>query len=218
MLLRKTFGLLLAVCLTAAIVPVHARAQDADSTPEKHGRKYKAPPDTSHIEIDVIRGSNKKPIANAAVVFHPVKDGKDAGNLEIKTDPEGKAIIDVIPTGSKVLVQVIADGFATFAQDYQIDEASRTILVTMERPRAQVSTYTDNAGKPATIQPGVQEPVRTKKPAPATPPPSSTPSTAPNSSGPAASGPSASESSASGPSAITVSSAKLASDEDPDNE
>jgi hypothetical protein len=210
MLLRKTLGLPLAICLIAAIVPACARAQDADSTAEKHGRKYKAPPDTSHIEIDVIRGSNKKPIVNAAVVFHPVKDGKDAGNLEVKTNPEGKAIIDVIPTGSDVLVQVIADGFATFAQDYQINEASRTILVTMVRPRAQVSTYTDNAGKPATIQPGVQEPVRPKKPEPATPPPSSTPGTPPNSSGPSASGPSESS--------PTASTAKLASDEDPDNE
>ena len=215
MLLRKTLGLPLALCLTAAIVPAYARAQDPDSAPEKHGRKYKAPPDTSHIEIDVIRSSNKKPIVNAAVVFHPVKDGKDAGNLEVKTDPEGKAIIDVIPTGSSVLVQVIADGFATFAQDYVINEVSRTILVTMVRPRAQVSTYTDNAGKPATIQPGVQEPVRTPKPAPATPPATAAPSNPPppSGSGPSDSGPSASASSTS-----SVSTAKLASDEDPDNE
>jgi len=209
MVLRKTLGLLLAFCLTAVIVPVRARAQDPDSTPEKHGRKYKAPPETSHIEIDVVRGSNKKPIANAAVVFHPVKDGKDAGNLEVKTDPEGKAIIDVIPTGSDVLVQVIADGFATFAQDYVINEASRTILVTMLRPRAQVSAYTDNSGKPATIQPGVQEPVRPTKPA--TPPANAAPANPPTSS--SGSGPAASE-----PSGSTVSSAKLASDEDPDNE
>jgi hypothetical protein len=214
MLLRKTLGLPLALCLTAAIVPAHARAQDPDSTPEKHGRKYKAPPDTSHIEIDVIRSSNKKPIVNAAVVFHPVKDGKDAGNLEVKTDPEGKAIIDVIPTGSDVLVQVIADGFATFAQDYVINEASRTIVVTMLRPRAQVSTYTDNSGKAATIQPGVQEPVRPTKPA--TPPATAAPANPPPPS--SGVGPSDSEPSASGPSASTLSSAKLASDEDPDNE
>ena len=98
---------------------------------EKHGRKYKAPPDTSHIEVTVVKGFNKKPIMNAAVIFHPVKDGKDEGNLEMKSDPDGKAVIDVIPTGSAVRIQVIADGFATFAEDYQIDQPSRQILITM---------------------------------------------------------------------------------------
>jgi hypothetical protein len=97
---------------------------------------------------------------NAAVIFHPTKDGIDEGNLEMKTDPEGKSVIDVIPIGSKVTIQVIADGFATFAEDYQIDEASRQILITMIRPRAQVSAYLDNSGKPAELKPGVQDPVR----------------------------------------------------------
>ena len=82
----------------------------------------------------MIKGFNKKPIMNAAVVFHPVKDGRDEGNMEMKTDPDGKAVIDVIPTGSKVTIQVIADGFATFAQDYQINEASRQIVISHAPP------------------------------------------------------------------------------------
>ena len=75
---------------------------------------------------------NGKPIMNAAVIFNPsTKDGKDLGSLEVKTDPEGKATIDVIPTGSIVRVQVIANGFATFADDYVITESSREIAVAM---------------------------------------------------------------------------------------
>ena len=164
----------MALCLFALLVslaPLHARAQDDTTTPEKHGRKYKAPPDTSHIEVTVLKGFNKKPIMNAAVVFHPVKDGRDEGNMEMKTDPDGKAVIDVIPTGSKVTIQVIADGFATFAEDYVVKEASRQILITMQRPKAQVSAYIDNSGKPSEMKPGVQDPIRPKaKPAtPATP-------------------------------------------------
>ena len=93
-----------------------------DEPPVKHGRKYKAPPDTSHVEVIVTRHSNGKPIVNAAVVFNPSKDGKDEGNLEVKTDPEGKAIIDVIPTGSTVRIQIIAHGYATYAEDYVIAE------------------------------------------------------------------------------------------------
>jgi hypothetical protein len=170
----------LALCLLALLVPLAplcARAQDDSTTPEQHGRKYKAPPDTSHIEVTVLKGFNKKPIMNAAVVFHPTKDGRDEGNMEMKTDPDGKAVIDVIPTGSKVTIQVIADGFATFAEDYVVNEASRQILITMQRPKAQVSAYIDNTGKPAELKPGVQEPVR-PKPATATPTTPSAPSSA----------------------------------------
>lgn len=134
------------------------------------GRKYKAPPPTSRIQVQVVKKFNGKPIPNAAVVFNPSKDGKDLGNLEVKTDPDGKATIDVIPTGSTVRVQVIAGGYATFAQDYLIDQPTKEIVISILRPQAQVSAYEDNTGKPAERKPGVQEPIRPKpQPAPAKP-------------------------------------------------
>jgi hypothetical protein len=162
---RRTMVLFVFASLAVfvSMAPMSLRAQDdGPQPPEKHGRKYKAPPETSHIEVTVLKDFNKKPIDGAHVILHPVKDGRDEGNLEIKTHPDGKAVIDVIPTGSKVTIQVFADGFATFAQDYQINEASRQIVIPMIRPRAQVSTYVDNQGKPAQVKPGVQEPVRPK--------------------------------------------------------
>ncbi|MDE3104150.1 MAG: hypothetical protein KGK08_03150 [Acidobacteriota bacterium] len=140
--------------LIAAPQPLHAQ----DQSPRR-ARKYKAPPATSHIEVLVTKGYNGKPIQNAAVVFNPFKDGKDIGSLELKTDPEGKAIIDVIPTGSLVRIQVLADGFATFGQDFQIDEATRSIAVVMQRPREQISTYVDTHGEASHRAAGVQEPV-----------------------------------------------------------
>ncbi len=150
---RRTFGLGLA--LTFGLPFATAHAQDAVS---HRGRKYKAPPDTSHIEVVVTRESNGKPLLNAAVVFHPTKDGKDEGNLEVKTNEEGKAIIDVIPTGSTVSIQVIADGYATFAQDFVVAEPSRNIPISMIRPRAQISTYVDTQGQASDRPIGVQEP------------------------------------------------------------
>ena len=162
---RRTLVLfvLASLAVFVSLAPMSLRAQDdGPQPPEKHGRKYKAPPETSHIEVTVLKDFNKKPIDGAHVILHPVKDGRDEGNLEIKTHPDGKAVIDVIPTGSKVTIQVFADGFATFAQDYQINEASRQIVISVIRPRAQVSTYVDNQGKPAQMKPGVQEPVRPK--------------------------------------------------------
>lgn len=146
----------IAFALSIGIAAPLARAQD-DSAPRR-GRKYKAPPETSHIEVLVRKDSNGKPISGAAVVFHAVKDGRDEGNLEVKTNEDGKATIDVIATGSDVEVQVIADGFATYAGDYQVAEANRSIEIKMLRPRAQISTYTDNSGKVSERPTGVQEP------------------------------------------------------------
>jgi hypothetical protein len=160
-----------------------AMAQDA---PEKHGRKYKAPPATSHIEVTVLKKFNGKPISNAAVIFDATLDGRDQGNLEVKTDPDGKAVIDIIPTGSTVRVQVIATGFATYADDYLVSEPTRQITVSMIHPKEQLSSYQDNEGKAATRKPGVQEPVRSTtpaaKPAAPAPAPPATPQQPPNSS------------------------------------
>jgi hypothetical protein len=169
--LRRILWFQLALFL--CIVPVFCLPATAQDDPPKHGRKYKAPPATSRIQVTVLKKFNGKPISNAAVIFDATMDGKDQGNLEVKTDPEGKAIIDVIPTGSTVRVQVIATGFATYAEAYEVTEPNREITVSMVHPQEQISSYQDNQGKAATRKPGVQEPIRSTKPAakPATPAP-----------------------------------------------
>ena len=173
---RTTRGLVLALLGSSLL---------AGTSFGQRGRKYKPPPDTSHIEVLVTKRSNGKPITNAAVVFRSTLDGRDEGNLEVKTDPEGKAAIDVIPTGSTVRVQVIADGFATYAEEYLVTEASRVIPVAMLRPREQISAYQDNTGKVSQRKMGVQEPAKPDmnkqpatppKPAPVPPSESNTPS------------------------------------------
>ena len=152
-------GLMLATGVAAA------RAQDDT---EHRGRKYKAPPATAHVEVLVVRAKDGKPLVNAGVVFHPVKDGKDIGYLEEKSDPDGKATIDIIPVGSHMRLQVIASGYATYGEDYEVGE-SLQIVVKMTRPVEQVSTYREN-GDAAVNTPGVQEPVRsTVKAKPPTP-------------------------------------------------
>ena len=162
-----------------------AFGQDA---PARRGRKYKAPPATSHIAVQVLKKFNGKPIMNAAVVFNPTMNGKDLGNLEVKTGPDGKAIIDVIPTGSLVRVQIIATGFATYAEDYLIDQPSKDISISMIHPQAQISAYENNEGKAAERKPGVQEPIRPKPAAQPSPgaPPASTTTPAQNSTAPEA--------------------------------
>jgi hypothetical protein len=173
---NRFVGLLFVFAFVFTVFSPHsAFAQDSS---QKKGRKYKAPPATSHIEVMVVKKFNGKPIMNAAVIFQSTLNGKDEGNLEVKTDPDGKATIDVIPTGSSVRVQVIATGFATFAEDYVVTEPSRQISVAMLRPREQVSSYEDNQGKDSSRKPGVQEPVRPTAPQ-SNPPSAPTPQTTP---------------------------------------
>jgi hypothetical protein len=118
-----------------AVSSLFAHAQD-----DSRGRKYKAPPPTAKVSVAVVKDSNGKPIENAAVVFHLTgEEGK--GNMEMKTNEEGKAIIEVIPIGDSVRLQVVAPGFQTYGEDYKIDTDSKDITVRLRRPGQQYSTY-----------------------------------------------------------------------------
>lgn len=128
-------GVALSAIVLLAISSLFAHAQD-----ESRGRKYHAPPPTAKVSVAVVKDTNGKPIENAAVVFHlSGEEGK--GNMEMKTNEEGKAIIDVIPIGDTMRLQIIADGFQTFGQDYKIDTDSKDITVRLKRPQPQYSTY-----------------------------------------------------------------------------
>ncbi len=107
----------------------------------KRGRRYQVPPPTARVEVTVLKDVNGKPIENAAVIFHPLKAGKDDGNMELKTNEDGKALIDVLPIGEPVRLQIIAKGFQTFGDDYKIDKAEVVIEVRMKRPGEQYSIY-----------------------------------------------------------------------------
>ena len=113
---------------------------------DRRGRKYKAPPATMKVDIQVVRASSGKPIPNAAVIFHPVNEkGKEEGAMELKTDLEGKTALDVIPIGSRVRLQVIANGFQTFGNDYVANADAKQITIKMQSPKAQYSIYKGNA-------------------------------------------------------------------------
>jgi hypothetical protein len=140
---RRTF-LRLAVLLAGFGLAVSSLAVHAQST-DKRGRKYKSPPPTARIEITVVRDTSSKPIENAAVVFHPMEGERDKGNMELKTNEEGKAVIDVIPIGDVVRLQVIAKGFQTHGQDFKVDKDKFAIEVRMRRPGEQYSIYKNHS-------------------------------------------------------------------------
>ena len=116
-------------------------AVSAQQNTSKRGRKYKTRPPTARIEVTVVRDSTGKPIENAAVIFHPMEGEKDKGNMELKTNEDGKTIIDVLPIGDTVRMQIIAKGFQTFGDDYKVDQAQMAIDIRMKRPGEQYSIY-----------------------------------------------------------------------------
>jgi hypothetical protein len=97
---------------------------------------------TSRLRVVVVRDSDGKPVRNAEVVLHPVKrKGKQApGEMELKTDAEGKTNVDGIPYGP-LRVQVLAPHFQTFGEDYEINKAEMEITVKLKHPGGQYSVY-----------------------------------------------------------------------------
>ena len=101
----------------------------------------------SRLRFVVVRDSDGKPVRNAEVVLHPVKrKGKQAkGEMELKTDAEGRTNIDGVPYGP-LRVQVLAPHFQTFGEDYEINQAEMEITVKLKRPGGQYSIY-ENHGE-----------------------------------------------------------------------
>jgi len=97
---------------------------------------------TSRLRFVVVRDSDGKPVRDAAVVLHPVKrKGKQAqGEMDLKTDAEGRTSVDGIPYGP-LRVQVLAPRFQSFGEDYEINKAEMEITVKLKRPGGQYSVY-----------------------------------------------------------------------------
>ena len=152
-----------ALCLIACSFSLPAQNDDS-----QHMRKYKPPPLSAHIEVTVVKDFNGKPITDAHVIFHPIEGDKDKGYLELKTDEDGKAIIDVLPIGDTVRMQIIATGYQTYGQDYKVEKSAMTLEIRMKRPGSQYSIYKDNSTAPKSGN-------GSGSGKPANPPPSSTP-------------------------------------------
>jgi hypothetical protein len=112
-----------------------ARAQDDDGP-------------MSNLRFVVVRDSDGKPVRNAEIVLHPMKrKGKQAaGEMELKTDVEGKATVAGIPYGP-LRVQVLVPHFQTFGEDYEINKPELEITIKLKRPGGQYSIYDDHGDK-----------------------------------------------------------------------
>ncbi len=99
---------------------------------------------TLRIEVKTLGG---KPVERASVVVRfvegrsIVKFGKKIRtNWETRTNTEGVAKIPPLPQG-KILIQVIAKGYQTFGQEFEVTEEEKTIEVKLNPPQPQYSVH-----------------------------------------------------------------------------
>jgi hypothetical protein len=112
-------------------------AQDK-ATPAVQSEATAAAPVVKKLTIEVSGGEKNVAVENASVYLKYAeerklrKDRKYA--LNVKTNRDGTAHIPDPPLG-KVLIQVVAEGWKTFGEYYDLDDAGAVIKIHLDRPR-----------------------------------------------------------------------------------
>jgi hypothetical protein len=95
----------------------------------------------------VVTNDSDRPVDRASVIVkfiegrNYLKLGKHIQTTyELRTNQEGLATIPPIPQG-KILVQIIAKGYQTYGQTFDIDEEARTIEIKLNPPQKQYSAH-----------------------------------------------------------------------------
>jgi hypothetical protein len=96
------------------------------------------------VEVKTLSG---KPIDRASVIVR-FAEGRDVTkflkkhvtNWETRTNQDGVVKIPEIPQG-KIRIQVIAKGYQTFGQIYDIHDAEKTVEIKLNPPQPQFSAH-----------------------------------------------------------------------------
>jgi hypothetical protein len=102
--------------------------------------------DMTRLKVEVLSHGGK-PIDRAAVVVDFV-EGRSIAKLgkkimthwEVRTNQDGMAKLPSMPQG-KIRVQVIARGYQTYGQTFEIKEENKTITVKLNPPQPQYSAH-----------------------------------------------------------------------------
>ena len=104
-----------------------------DDTKEKTDSAAK----DSRLTIIVTGGEDKKPVDSASVYVKFVEERKYAKDkkieMNLKTNVSGVCHVPVLPPG-KFLIQVVAPGWKTFGEYYDIGQTEQTIHIELVRP------------------------------------------------------------------------------------
>jgi hypothetical protein len=128
---RRAFFILFGLALL--LLPVLVIAQSGSKS-----AKEKAKDDgTTKLRIEVTAGDPAEPVEGASVYVRFEEERKFAKDKKVeqnwKTNKEGVIKVPNLPRG-KVLVQVIAPGWKTFGQWYDLSDDEQTIKIRLQKP------------------------------------------------------------------------------------
>jgi hypothetical protein len=94
-----------------------------------------------------VKDLKDRPVERAAVVVRFV-EGRSVAKFgkkiikqwQLRTNQEGVARVPEIPQG-KIRIQVIAKGYQTFGDTFQVEEPEKTIAIKLNPPQPQYSSH-----------------------------------------------------------------------------
>jgi hypothetical protein len=125
------------LCIVSLAMLLFAVAADGQEKGADAKAQADAAPKDSRVTIVVTGGEEKKPVDSASVYIRFVevhKHGKDKKiEMNLKTNQSGVCHVPVMPPGN-FLIQVIAEGWKTYGEYYDVNQAEQTINITLIRP------------------------------------------------------------------------------------
>lgn len=119
----------LIVLLSLLVVPVLAEDPAMTALRIEVKTLSEKPIDRASVRVKFIEGRSLVKLGKKIVT-----------SWEVRTAQDGTAKIPPIPQG-KILIQVMAKGYQTYGQTYEINEAERTVEVKMNPPQPQFSAH-----------------------------------------------------------------------------
>ena len=96
---------------------------------------------TKYTKITIeVRNEKDEPVDRAAVIVKPMKGKNVQRAYELRTSQQGTAPLPPLRQG-KFLVQVIAKGYQTFGETYDVREDQKIIPIKLNQPQGQFSVH-----------------------------------------------------------------------------
>ncbi|MDE3169024.1 MAG: hypothetical protein KGL75_02685 [Acidobacteriota bacterium] len=133
------FGSAAALCVSVCFAPMRAgvRARGAISKVVRTQDDKSDAARTTKLHILVLTNEGK-PVGNASVYVRFYTGGgllhhDKLAELDLKTNQDGSVKVPPVPQG-RILIQVIAKGWHTFGQWYDVDKDDESIEIKLEPP------------------------------------------------------------------------------------
>ena len=131
---NSTNNILAMVVALVLLFGVAGRGNDRDADP-----KPKSDPSSKTVLLTIVvtGGDEKKPVDSASVYVRFVEERKLAKDkkieMNLKTNQSGVCHVPEIPQG-KFTIQVIAEGWKTYGENFELNQPEQTINIALVRP------------------------------------------------------------------------------------